>query len=78
MNSILNFDKIIHSLKSYLECKLPNYLLSLRKITHHINNNNLNYTPLIPLDKIWNDELVFDYFCLDDNDIKIMKENIFA
>ena len=72
------FHEQAHSLKSFLECKLPNYLLSLRKITHHINNNNLIYIPLVPLDKIWTNELISDYFCLDDNDIKIMNENIFS
>ena len=66
------------SLAFYLKSKLANYLLSLRKITQHINTTTLNYIPLVTLDKMWDDELLYEYFKLDDNDIKIINEDIFS
>ena len=50
------------SLKSYLVCKLPNYMLSIRKISQDINEGNCKWIPLPPLDRIWNDQLVNQYY----------------
>jgi site-specific DNA-methyltransferase (adenine-specific) len=50
------------SLISYLNCKLPNYLLSIRKISQHINTDVVKWVPLVPLDRIWDDKQVSEYF----------------
>ena len=60
------------SLISYLKCRLPNLLLTLRKMTHLNNESTLKWIPLVPLDKIWNDNLVYKYFKLNDNEIKLI------
>jgi hypothetical protein len=62
------------SLYSYLICKLPNLLLSLRKITHNLTNKNIfKWIPLPPLNKMWNDEEIYKYFKLSEEEIKLIK-----
>jgi site-specific DNA-methyltransferase (adenine-specific) len=60
------------SLKSYLECKLPNLLLSLRKSSQHINESTCKWIPLPPLDRTWNDKDVYKYFNLTASEIKLI------
>jgi len=62
------------SLLSYMKCKLPNFMLSLRKISQHVNESTCKWIPLPPLDRIWTDEEIYKYFKLSDTDIKLIKE----
>jgi len=62
------------SLLSYMKCRLPNMLLSLRKISHNISNDTCKWIPLPPLDKEWTDEDVYEHFKLTDHDIKLINE----
>jgi hypothetical protein len=62
------------SLLSYMKCKLPNFMLSLRKISQHINEYVCKWIPLLPLNKEWNDEEVYRFFKLSEDDIKLIKE----
>ena len=69
----LNSINECENLKSYLQTNFAQYLLSLRKITHHIKPDTLKWIPLVPLDREWNDEMLFQYFNLDQNEISIIK-----
>jgi site-specific DNA-methyltransferase (adenine-specific) len=62
------------SLLSYMKCKLPNFMLSLRKISQDISEATCKWIPLPPLNKEWNDEEVYKYFKLSEDEIKIIKE----
>jgi hypothetical protein len=62
------------SLLSYMKCKLPNFMLNLRKISQHINESTCKWIPLPPLNKDWNDEKVYKYFKLSKDEIKLVKE----
>jgi site-specific DNA-methyltransferase (adenine-specific) len=62
------------SLLSYMKCKLPNFMLSLRKISQDISEATCKWIPLPPLNKEWNDDEVYKYFKLSDNEIKLIKE----
>ena len=66
------------SLKSYLKCKMPNFMLSLRKITHHTSKSTCKWIPMVPINTniIWTDELVYKYFNLTNDDIKIINKII--
>ena len=64
------------SLLSYMKCKLPNFMLSLRKISQHINEATCKWIPLPPLNKNWNDDEVYKYFKLSEDEIKLIKETI--
>jgi site-specific DNA-methyltransferase (adenine-specific) len=63
------------SLLSYLETKLVNYLLSIRKTTQHISKNTCKLIPLVPFDRIWNDQLLIDYFGLSIEESKMFLSN---
>lgn len=62
------------SLLSYMKCKLPNFMLSLRKISQHISEATCKWIPLPPLNKIWNDDDVYKYFKLSQEDIKLIND----
>jgi len=62
------------SLLSYIKCKLPNFLLSLRKMSHNLSSDTCKWIPLPPLNKEWNDEEVYKYFNLSEDEIKLIKE----
>jgi site-specific DNA-methyltransferase (adenine-specific) len=61
------------SLVSYMKCKLPNFMLSLRKISQHINEHTCKWIPLVPLDRQWSDKQIYNYFKLSEDDILLIK-----
>jgi site-specific DNA-methyltransferase (adenine-specific) len=62
------------SLVSYMRCRLPNFMLSLRKMSQHSNESTCKWIPLPPLNKEWNDEEVYKHFKLSQDDIKIIND----
>ncbi len=62
------------SLLSYMKCRLPNMLLSLRKISQNISSDTCKWIPLPPLNKEWTDEEVYKYFKMSVDDIKLINE----
>ena len=62
------------SLLSYMKCKLPNLLLSLRKSSQDISEATCKWIPLPPLNKEWTDDEVYKYYKLSKNEIKLIKE----
>jgi hypothetical protein len=60
------------SLLSYLKCKLPHFMLSLRKISQDISESTCKWIPLPPLNKIWTDNDVYKYFKLSNNEINMI------
>ena len=61
------------SLVSYIACKLPNYMLSLRKISQHIKPDTCKWIPLVPLDRIWDDKQLFEYFKFSEEEKELIK-----
>jgi len=57
------------SLLSYMKCRLPNFILSLRKMTQNICSDTCKWIPLPKLDRIWNDNEIYKYFNLTNDDI---------
>ena len=64
----------IKSLLSYMKCRLPNILLSLRKISQNISSDTCKWIPLPPLNKEWTDEEVYKHFKLSEEDIKLIND----
>lgn len=58
------------SLITYLTTKLPNVMLSLRKISQDIIPRTVSWIPLVPLDRTWSDEKVYKYFQLTQEQIE--------
>ena len=57
-----------------MKCKLPNFMLSLRKQSQDINENTCKWVALPSLDKEWTDDEVYKYFKLTPEEIKLVKE----
>jgi site-specific DNA-methyltransferase (adenine-specific) len=64
------------SLLSYLNTTFVNYLLSVRKISQDISKNTCKWIALVPLNKIWSNEEVYDYFKLTKGEIKFIESSI--
>ena len=62
------------SLLSYMKCRLPNFMLSLRKNSQHTCSSTCKWIPLPPLNKEWNDEEVYKHFNLLEDDIKLIND----
>jgi hypothetical protein len=65
--------KQAESLLSYLKTKFANVMLASRKISQHINSGVVKWIPLVPLDRKWNNQRVYDYFNLTKNEIDTVK-----
>ena len=57
-----------------MKCKLPNLLLSLRKSSQDISEATCKWIPLPPLNKDWTDDMIYKYYKLSENEIKLIKE----
>ena len=55
-------DKEKYFLAKYLETRFAKMAFSLMKYNSHLYNFSFKYVPLIPLDKVWDDEELFEYF----------------
>jgi hypothetical protein len=53
----------------YLNSKLITYIFSLFKFKQHINAQNFDFIPCIPMDIEWDDEKLFSYFNLNNDEI---------
>ena len=53
------------SLLSYLDTKFANHMLSVRKISQHINGDVCKWIPFVPLDRTWTDEKVCEYLKIE-------------
>jgi site-specific DNA-methyltransferase (adenine-specific) len=62
------------ALVSYMSCRLPNFMLSLRKSSQDISESTCKWIPLPPLNKEWTDEEVYKHFNLSEDDIKLINE----
>jgi site-specific DNA-methyltransferase (adenine-specific) len=63
----VNNEEEAESLLSYLDTKFANYMLSVRKISQHINSDVCKWIPLVPLDRIWTDDEVCEYLNIEQN-----------
>ena len=53
------------SLLSYLSSNFANKILSIRKITQHIQKDTCKWIPLVPLDREWTDDKICEFLSID-------------
>ena len=63
----VNNEEEAKSLLSYLDTKFANHMLSVRKISQHINEDVCKWIPLVPLDRIWTDDNVCEFLKIKKN-----------
>lgn len=61
------------SLRSYLKCRLPNFMLTLRKSAQDISKPTCSWIPLPPLNKSWTDKEVYEYLDLSTEEISLIE-----
>ena len=70
----INSEEEAKSLVSYMRCRLPNFMLSLRKSSQDISESTCKWIPLPPLNKEWTDHEVYKHFKLSEDDIKLIND----
>jgi site-specific DNA-methyltransferase (adenine-specific) len=60
------------SLRSYMKCKFPNFLLGLRKCSQDISEKTCSWIPLPPLDREWTDDSINKYYELSEEEIAMI------
>ena len=70
----INSEEEAKSLLSYMKCRLPNFMLSLRKMSQDTSESTCKWIPLPPLTKLWTDADVYMHFNLSEDDIKLINE----
>jgi hypothetical protein len=70
----INSEDEAKSLVSYMRCRLPNFMLYLRKNSQDICESTCKWIPLPPLNKEWTDEEVYNHFKLSEDDIKLIND----
>jgi hypothetical protein len=70
----VNSEDEAKSLLSYMKCRLPNFMLSLRKNSQDISEPTCKWIPLPPLNKEWTDDEVYKHFKLSEDDIKLIND----
>ncbi len=71
----INTKEEADSLLSYLKCKLPNFLLSIRKNSQDISETTCKWIPLPVLDRIWTNKKIYKYFKLSEEDIELIENS---
>jgi site-specific DNA-methyltransferase (adenine-specific) len=64
-----------NSFKSYIQTTFVKFLVKLRKIKQDITTDVFKWVPIVPLDREWTDEQLFDYFNLTQEERQLILEN---
>jgi len=68
----VNSEEEAKSLLSYMNTKFCNFMLSLRKKTHHTTGATTKFIPMVPFDREWNNEMLFEYFELTEEEKELI------
>jgi site-specific DNA-methyltransferase (adenine-specific) len=60
----------------YMRTKFFRFLVSLKKITQDNKADNFSFVPAIPMNKKWNDELLYRRYDITDNEISFIDSMI--
>ena len=71
---LINSEEEGKSLISYMNTKFCNFFLSLRKKTQNMKPDTLKWIPLVPFDREWADEQLFEYFNLSEDERELINE----
>lgn len=64
------------SLASYLNTKVANFLLGLRKISQDIKPDTCRWIPIVPFDREWTDSQLYEYFNLTEEEINLIESSV--
>jgi site-specific DNA-methyltransferase (adenine-specific) len=61
---------------SFLRTKICRFLVSTTLLTHNISKSKFCYVPVLSMDKSWTDLELYEYYGLDQNEIKFIEDTI--
>ena len=69
----LNSKEECLSLETYLKTNFIKYLIKIRKVKQDVTSKIFDLIPIVPFDREWTDEILFEYFGLTDEEKKLIK-----
>jgi site-specific DNA-methyltransferase (adenine-specific) len=61
---------------SFLRTKMCRFLVSTTLLTHNISKSKFCYVPVLSMDKSWTDQELYEYYGLDQSEIKFIEDTI--
>lgn len=66
----------LKNVMSYIKTKFFHFIVSLKKITHNCMQDAYEFVPAVDFSESWNDEKIYKYFELSDDEIKFIESNV--
>ena len=63
-------------LLDYVKSRFFRFLLSLKTPTHNLSQKCFEFVPALPMDRNWNDEILYEFFDLTDHEIAHIESKI--
>lgn len=61
---------------AYTRTRFLRFLVSLRKLTQNITKNSYRFVPVLPVDRVWTDEVLYARYGLTDEDVGFIESMI--
>jgi site-specific DNA-methyltransferase (adenine-specific) len=61
---------------AYLRTKFVRFLVSLRKYTQHLYNERFQFVPNLPMNRVWTDEILYEYYGIEKAEIAFIDSMI--
>ena len=65
-----------HNLAAYMRTRFVRFLVSLRKITQNITRDSYRFVPLLPMNRLWTDEELYERYGIADNQVAFIESLI--
>ncbi|MDH7516108.1 MAG: Eco57I restriction-modification methylase domain-containing protein [Bacteroidota bacterium] len=64
------------NLATYLRTKFLRFLVGLRKNTQHVTKDRFSFVPLLPMNRSWSDQALYEHFSLRPDEIAFIEQMI--
>ncbi len=61
---------------AYMKTRFVRFLVSLRKITQNITRESYKFVPVLPMDRVWTDELLFSRYGVLEDEVRFICSRI--
>ncbi|MDA3936099.1 MAG: Eco57I restriction-modification methylase domain-containing protein [Actinomycetota bacterium] len=65
-----------HNLAAYMRTRFVRFLVSLRKITQNITRDSYRFVPLLPMNRLWTDEELYERYGITDDQVAFIESLI--
>lgn len=61
---------------AYMRTRFARFLVSLRKITQNITRDTYRFVPVLPVDQVWSDDMLYKRYGISDEQIQFIESQI--